>query len=122
MSAAELWAPAGLVVFFDDERSFKPGFRDDAVVIRSLAQAEPYFAEIRESGQRIAELWLDFVLNPGSVDQALYDFPGELVDRVIYHSSSGGGQRLVAVLLREAGFTGEVEPLWQAFPNQSLFV
>lgn len=115
---------SGTVVLFDDERSFIPGFRDDAVVIRTLVEAEKYFAELRESGDRIAELWLDFVLSPGSTDQIFYagfDFPGDLVDRVIYQSSAIGGFGLIKELLQESGFQGELEWPTDNFCGQTLF-
>lgn len=114
-----------LVVLFDDERSFTPGFRDDAVVIRSLAEAEVYFADLIESGQRISELWLDFVLSPGSVDQMFwkfsYDFPGQLVDRALYQSDASSGHGLIAECLEESGFTGKLERPAEAFPGVKIF-
>lgn len=115
-------APSGLVILFDDERSFVPGFRDDAVVIRTKYEAESYFTELKEKGERIAELWLDFVLSPGSVDEVLDFFPGELVDRVIYHSSAYGGYSLIAGILKDVGFTGELEWPTDNFSGQQLFV
>ncbi len=114
-----------LVVLFDDERSFAPGFRDDAVVIRSLAEAEVYFAELIESGQRVSELWLDFVLSPGSVDQMFwkfsYDFPGQLVDRALYQSDANSGHGLIAECLKESGFAGKLERPAEAFPGEKIF-
>lgn len=108
-----------LIVLFDDERSFVPGFRDDAVVIRYLDDAIEYFAGLKASGQRIDELWFDFVLSPGCTYEALYDFPGELLDRAIYHSSSWGGHGIIAEMLKDAGYQGELERVTSAFPGQA---
>ena len=114
--------PNGLVILFDDERSFVPGFRDDAVVIRTKHEAESYFAELKEKGEPISELWLDFVLSPGSVDEVLDYFPGELVERVIYHSSAYGGYSLIAGILKDVGFTGRLEWPTDNFCGQQIFV
>lgn len=111
-----------LVILFDDERSFVPGFRDEAIVLRTVKEAIYFFEELKTSGQRITELWFDFVLRPGSTYEALYDFPGELLDRAIYHSSSGGGKRIIDKMLEEAGWTGELEHVDTAFYNQKIFV
>lgn len=111
-----------LVILFDDERNFQPGFRDDAVVLRTVKEAVAYFDGLKETGQRISELWLDFVLNPGSTYEALYNFPGELLDRALYQSSATGGKRLIEQMLQDAGFQGELELPAQAFPNEQLFL
>ena len=114
--------PTGLVILFDDERSFVPGFRDDAVVIRTKFEAETYFTELMEKGEPIAELWLDFVLSPGSVDEVLGFFPGELAERVIYHSSAYGGYGLIESILRNGGFQGELEWPTDIFSGQQIFL
>ena len=106
-----------LVVLFDDERSFVPGFRDNAVVIRRWDEALEYFAGLKASGQRISELWLDYVLRPGTTTDGLIDFPGELLDRAIFHSSAWGAHGLVEGDLREGGYSGKLEQLWEAYPD-----
>lgn len=113
--------PSGLVILFDDERSFVPGFRDNAVVVRTKFEAERYFTELKEKGDRISELWLDFVLSPGSVDEVLDFFPGDLVDRVIYHSSAYGGYSLIESILRDVGYQGELEWPTDNFCGQQIF-
>jgi len=106
-----------LVVLFDDERSFVPGFRDGAVVIRRWDEALEYFAGLKASGKRISELWLDFVLHPGTTLEGLQNFPGEILDRAIFHSSAWDAHGLVEDLLRRGGYSGELEQLWDAYPT-----
>lgn len=108
---------SGLIVLFDDERSFVPGFRDDAVVIRRWDEALEYFAGLKATGQRISELWLDFVLRPGSTSDGLVGFPGELLDRAIFHSSAWDAHGLLEHNLRRSGYSGKLEKLWDAYPN-----
>lgn len=106
----------GLVVLFDDERSFIPGFRDKAVVLRSIHDASAFFDEVRASDKVISELWLDFVIHSGNVTEAMRHLPGELVERAFYHSSSIAGKGLVEFWLKRQGFTGELE-----LPEEGLF-
>jgi len=109
---------SSLVILFDDERSFVPGFRDGAIVLRSVREAVSYFEELRESGQRVSELWLDFVLKgTESTDEALSSFPGELLDRAIFHSSAWEAHGIIAGKLRHSGFSGALEQLWDAYPT-----
>jgi len=93
------------VVLFDDERSFVPGFRDDALVVRDVTAA----VELFESLSVIDELWLDFVLEWEDTTEALHALAGVEVKRVIFHSSAYGARSLVEHHLRKAGVTAEVE-------------
>jgi len=116
---AESTAPQGLVILFDDEREFVPGFRDDAVIVRSVDEAKELFDELKINPQPVAELWLDYVLKGWeSTDQALSDLPGGLVERVIYCSSSSSAFGLLETILKEdTGFSGELEHGWMVFPK-----
>lgn len=111
----------GLIILFDDERSFQPGFRDGALTLRTVKQARNFFEGLKGGEQRISELWLDFVLNPGNSYEALYSFPGELLDRAIYHSRASGGHSLLATFLQESGFEGTLELPELAFPGADIF-
>ena len=100
---------SGLIVLFDDERSFKSGFRDDAVVLRTVHAAEEFFESMKETGVVVDELWLDYVLSPGSTVDALPKLPGGQVKNVYYHSSAFAAFDLVTYALRTAGYEGEVD-------------
>lgn len=106
----------GLVVLFDDERSFIPGFRDNAVVLRTIPEAADFFEEVRDGDKIISELWLDFVIHSGNVTEALRHLPGEAVESAFYHSSAIAGKALVEFWLKRQGFTGELE-----LPEEGLF-
>lgn len=115
---AENTVPQGLVILFDDEREFVPGFRDDAIIVRTAEEARELFDELKVNPQPVAELWLDYVLRQGSTDEALSDLPGHLVERVIYCSSSSSAFGLLAMILKkDTGFSGEMEHGWTAFPK-----
>lgn len=94
-----------ITVLFDDERSFVPGFRDDAIVIRSVFEAE----ELLPVMDVIDELWLDFVLSPGDTTEALHALKGVSVKRIIFHSSAFQARELVELKLKLVGITTEVE-------------
>ena len=96
-----------LVVLFDDERSFLPGFRDDAVVIRFVGEAEEYFASL--AGETIDELWLDYVLRPGDTTEALHALKGVTVNKILFHSSAYAAKELVEYYLARAGIETPVE-------------
>lgn len=115
--------PEGLIVLLDDRRNFRPGYRDGAVVLRSVAQAEDFFETIRASEESVAELWLDFVLAHGeSTDEALRTVPGYLIQRAIFHSSAWMAHDLVEHALKKRGFSGRLEHLWDAFTDAKPFV
>lgn len=115
--------PGGLIVLLDDRRDFRPGFRDGAVVVRSVAEAELFFAAIRRSGQHVAELWLDFMLSgTESTDEALRTVPGELIDRAIFHSDAWMAHGLVEHSLQKHGFQGHLEHIWDAFTDAKPFL
>lgn len=98
-----------LVVLFDDERRFISGFRDGAIVLRTVAEARRFFDYLKLTKHPVSELWLDFVIGRGNVTEALSDLPGELVERAFYHSSGIAGRSLVETWLKRQGFTGELE-------------
>lgn len=93
------------IVLFDDERSFVPGFRDDAVVLRTVEEAEAFF----ESTSVIDELWLDFVLRPGDTTDALHALAGVDVKKIYFHSSAFAAKGLVELHLAKVGVTARVE-------------
>ena len=77
-------------------------------MLRTVQEGIDFFAKLKETGEKIAELWLDFVLSPGSVDEALHQVPGELIGQVYYHSSSSGGKGLLELYLRKGGYEGSI--------------
>lgn len=93
------------VVLFDDERSFVAGFRDQAIIVKSVYQAEELFPTLKV----IDELWLDFVLSPGSTIDAFHALSGVEVKRVIFHSSAYMARSLVESNLQRFGINAEVE-------------
>lgn len=93
------------IVLFDDERSFVPGFRDDALVVRSVYDAEQIFPTLKV----IDELWLDFVLFPGSTVDALHLLAHAEIKKAIFHSSSLGARSLIESKLRSIGFEGKLD-------------
>lgn len=93
------------IVLFDDERSFKPGFRDDAIVVRTVTEAEELFAKL----DVIDELWLDYVLSPGDTTEALHALEGTEIKKIIFHSSAWMARELVEWRLKKAGITVEIE-------------
>lgn len=93
------------VVLFDDEREFRPGFCDDAIVVRTVADAEELFEKLSV----IDELWLDYVLRPGDTTEALHALKGVEVKRIIFHSSAFAARGLVEAHLQSAGIHTEVE-------------
>lgn len=99
------------VVLFDDVRSFEEGFCDEAIVLRTVDAAREFFEVMVETGFVIDELWLDYVLNPGAVTDALIKLPGSQVRTVFFHSDAFSALDLVTLYLREAGFTGEIQPV-----------
>jgi len=96
-----------LVVLFDDERSFLPGFRDEATVVRTVDEAKELFASL--SGETIDELWLDFVLSPGSTTDALPALAGVKATKILFHSSAYAAKELVEHYLKQAGIETPVE-------------
>lgn len=94
-----------IVVLFDDERRFKPGFRDDAIVLRTVSEAEEAFSKL----EVIDELWLDFVLSPGSTIDAFHSLKGIVVKKIIFHSSAYMARELVKLSLQRYGVYTEVE-------------
>jgi len=94
-----------ITVLFDDERSFVPGFRDDAIVVRTVFEAEALFERL----DHIDELWLDFVLSPGDTTEAIHALSGVQVDKVVFHSSAYAAKSLVEGRLQAVGVTAEVE-------------
>jgi hypothetical protein len=93
------------IVLFDDERSFKPGVHDDALVVRTVRDAEALFPTL----EAIDELWLDFVLSPGDTTEALHALAGVKVNRVIFHSSAFAARSLIEYHLRKNGIMVNVE-------------
>lgn len=93
------------VVLFDDERSFVPGFRDDAIVVRTVQEAEELFPTLSV----IDELWLDYVLFPGATTEAIHALQGVEVRKVIFHSSAYAARGLVEYHLAKAGISTEVD-------------
>jgi hypothetical protein len=93
------------IVLFDDERSFIPGFRDSALVVRTVQEAEELFSTLTA----IDELWLDYVLTPGDTTEALHALKGVEVKRVIFHSSAWMARDLVEYHLAKAGIATPVE-------------
>lgn len=93
------------VVLFDDERSFVPGFRDDAVVLRTVEDAEEFFS----NAEVIDELWLDFVLRPGDTTDAIHALAGVEVKKIYFHSSAWAAKGLVELNLARVGVTTPVE-------------
>lgn len=100
-----------ITVLFDDERSFIRGYRDEALVVRSVAEAEALFSTLQE----IDELWLDFILSFGEdTTEALHALQGVTVKRVIFHSSAWEARELVRMKLKRFGVTCEME--WPPIP------
>lgn len=95
------------VVLFDDERSFKPGFRDNAIVARTVGEAVSLFESLR--GKVIDELWLDYNLSPGDTTEALHSLKDVRVREVFFHSSAYAAKSLVEYHLTKAGVTTPVE-------------
>jgi len=93
------------VVLFDDERSFVPGFRDNAVILRTVEEAEEFFS----NAEVIDELWLDFVLRPGDTTDALHALAGVDVKKIYFHSSAFAAKGLVELHLARAGVSTPVE-------------
>lgn len=93
------------IILFDDERSFRPGFRDEAVVVRTVFDAEVLFPTLTT----IDELWLDYVLSPGDTTEALHALAGVEVKRVFFHSSAYSARGLVEHYLKKYGVLTEVE-------------
>lgn len=104
-----------LTVLFDDERSFNPGFRDDAVILRTVHEATEFFAN--HKGQVIDELWLDYVLSPGDTTEALHALKGVDVKEIYFHSSAYAARGLVEFHLGKAEITTPVE-----LHDQSVFL
>lgn len=98
---------AKLVVLFDDERTFKPGFRDDAVVLRTVTEAVEFFQNLEP--RVIDELWLDYVLFPGDTTEALHALAGVDVKKVYFHSSAFAARDLVEIYLKRAGIETPLE-------------
>jgi len=96
------------VVLFDDERSFVSGFRDDAIVVRTVHEAEDLFRKFGEDNQVVDELWLDYVLSPGDTTEALHALEGVTVKTVFFHSSAFAARSLVEFHLKRAGVVTEV--------------
>lgn len=105
------------IILFDDERSFKPGVKDDAIVLRTVDTAVDFFETMKETGFIIDELWLDFVLKHGTTVDALYALPGSQVKTVFFHSSAFMAKGLVEGALNRAGYEGEV-----ILPDDDLFI
>lgn len=76
------------VILFDDERSFKPGFRDNAIVLRTVFEAEQFFEN--NKGLVVDELWLDYVLHPGDTSEAIHAFEGVTFKKIFFHSTAFG--------------------------------
>lgn len=96
-----------VVVLFDDERSFQAGFRDDALVARSVEEAVELFKSLK--GKIIDELWLDYVLSPGATTDALYALDGVTVNAAYFHSTAYMALELVEVYLKKAGIDTSLE-------------
>lgn len=95
------------IVLFDDERHFVAGFRDEAIVVRTVVEAEALFSSLK--GETIDELWLDYVLMPGDTTEAFHALEGVTVKRIIFHSSAYAARDLVEYYLQKAGITTAVE-------------
>lgn len=94
-----------VVILFDDERNFLPGFRDDALVVRTQQEAEALFPTLPV----IDELWLDYVLRWGDTTEALHALKGVEVKRIIFHSSAFAARSLVEHHLQKADITTPVD-------------
>lgn len=99
-----------LVVLFDDNKEFTAGYSDNAVVLKTVADARAFFEQLQVTRQTVAELWLDFVIgDEENVTDAFSVLPVELVERVFYHSNSFVTRFLVESRLKDQGFVGELE-------------
>lgn len=104
-----------VTVLIDDERNFLPGFRDDAIIFRSVHEAVDGFRELNS----IDELWLDFNLK---YCESVFDLLTELknekislenVKKVFLHSSSASGDSLLILGLGLVGVPeSRVERIW----------
>lgn len=106
------------ILLIDDTRSFKPGFRDDAIVARSSEDG----IEVLKNHAVFEEVWLDFVLagmdDITNVLRWMRDYKREgntlpEVKKFFYHSSGASGDSLVFMMLENAGYSPDiVERVW----------
>lgn len=94
------------VILFDDKRSFAPGYRDDAIVVRNVDEARALF----ENVEVIDELWLDYELRPGETIQAFHSLAKvKEIRKIIFHDYDDFIVPLIEYWLKRHGINTRVD-------------
>lgn len=94
------------VILFDDKRSFAPGYRDDAIIVRNVADARELFANT----EVIDELWLDYELRPGETIQAFHALAKvKEIRKIIFHDYDDFIVPLIEYWLKRHGIATPLE-------------